>query len=222
MVSSWSIVYSSCASTSTSDRPAGPCAAPDAMRTSSTCRVRRTVEAPMISRRAFFGVAAGVSAAGVGARSRQRSLHVQSAIARQDSGAENRQGGDCLQVAGTAAERIAGDEGRPVDHRPERRQQGVPRRLRRRPRAAIVRDRHGASERHHVRRRGAVDRFDVQLRERALQRDDRRRASSGARLRLDHVRDGGRSAAAAQPARGRPARAGAAGAGRCRRRRSRG
>ena len=165
----------------------------------------------MISRRAFFGVRRGCVGSGAPRLAHSRRIDVQSAFARQSSGAENRQGGDCLQVAGAAAERIAGDEGRSVDHRSERRQQGVPRRLCRWPRAAIVRDRHGAAERHHVRRRSAVDWLDLQLRERALQRDDRRRDRAAADAGLHHVHDGRRSAAAAQPARRRPARASAPG-----------
>ena len=116
----------------------------------------------MISRRAFFGVAAGVSTVGVGgARYSEASMCNPPALESSDP--KNRQGGDCLQIPGTAAKRVAGDERGPVDYRPERRQQGIPRRLRGWTGAAIVRDRHPASERHYARRRGVVDLFHVQL-----------------------------------------------------------
>ena len=178
---------------------------------------------PMISRRAFFGVAAGVSAAGAGvAGPAEASMCNPPAL-------------DKVPLRKTGKVEIAFKSPGPqpnglqatkdglwiIDQSAGSR--GVPRRLRRRPRAAIVRDRHGAAERHHVRRRGAVDRIDVQLRERALQRDDGCRARAAADTRLNHVHDGGRSTAAAQPACGRAAGAGAPGTGRGRTpRRSRG
>ena len=57
-----------------------------------------------------------------------RAMHV--GIAVWHPGSSMRQGRDCLQVARAAAERAAGDERRPVDHRSERGQQGMAGRLR--------------------------------------------------------------------------------------------